>query len=199
MDSAFSGMRATGRSSIKRIIEVPVITLDSFISRENLDRVDALKLDVEGFEANVLKGAALLLDRSDPVIMLEISNKNLTELAVLLLKDVLYQLEVKGFRMLRIIPRTYTMVTFQSVADVFEQSVENMSGNYFFARVETGKFDHLIKLHQKLRPFFGCQGRIFPGIPKRRFNRVFRSRSTDWAERKQFQIASELFDSCLKE
>ena len=195
MDSAFSGMRATGRSSIKRIIEVPVITLDSFISRENLDRVDALKLDVEGFEANVLKGAALLLDRSDPVIMLEISNKNLTELAVLLLKDVLYQLEVKGFRMLRIIPRTYTMVTFQSVADVFKQSVENMSGNYFFARVETGKFDHLIKLHQKLRPFFGCQGRIFPGIPKRRFNRVFRSRSTDWAERKQFQIASELLDS----
>lgn len=37
-------------------ITVPARTLDSYISENNIDRIDFLKIDVEGHEANVLDG-----------------------------------------------------------------------------------------------------------------------------------------------
>ncbi|UMB69026.1 FkbM family methyltransferase [Mycobacterium paraterrae] len=39
-------------------IEVPVDTVDDFISRSQIDSVDIMKLDTEGFEMDVLRGAA---------------------------------------------------------------------------------------------------------------------------------------------
>jgi len=39
-------------------IGVTAITLDQFIGEQHLDKVDLLKIDVEGFEPNVLRGAA---------------------------------------------------------------------------------------------------------------------------------------------
>jgi len=44
-------------------IKVPTITLDSLVRKYNLDRVDWLKIDVEGAELYVLKGADKALDR----------------------------------------------------------------------------------------------------------------------------------------
>lgn len=39
-------------------IEVDVVRLDEFISRESIDRIDLLKIDVEGGELQVLQGAS---------------------------------------------------------------------------------------------------------------------------------------------
>lgn len=44
-------------------IEVPVTTLDMFVCEHQLDRVDVLKMDVQGSENAVLAGAASLLVR----------------------------------------------------------------------------------------------------------------------------------------
>jgi FkbM family methyltransferase len=46
---------------------VPMITLDDL----QLDRVDFMKLDVEGFESQVLEGAKATIDRSRPVMYVE--------------------------------------------------------------------------------------------------------------------------------
>ena len=48
-------------------IEVPVRTLDSF----TLDGVDLLKIDVEGYELEVVKGALITLERYHPPVMIE--------------------------------------------------------------------------------------------------------------------------------
>jgi FkbM family methyltransferase len=37
-------------------ITVPAMTLDSYISKNNIDHIDFLKIDVEGHEANVFEG-----------------------------------------------------------------------------------------------------------------------------------------------
>ncbi len=57
-----------------KVITVPLITLDHFISERGLSpkSIKLLKIDVEGYELNVLRGAESLLGKV-PVILLEFS------------------------------------------------------------------------------------------------------------------------------
>jgi FkbM family methyltransferase len=51
-------IRDSGQSNATAGKDVPVITVDSFLSENGLDHVDLLKIDTEGHELSVLKGAA---------------------------------------------------------------------------------------------------------------------------------------------
>jgi len=52
---------------------VPLMTLDGFVQDENLTRLDAIKLDVEGAEHEVLRGGLATMERFRPVLLLEVS------------------------------------------------------------------------------------------------------------------------------
>jgi len=53
---------------------VDVLTLDSVIERENITRVDFIKIDVDGFEAKVLLGAQKILSSATPpALVMEIN------------------------------------------------------------------------------------------------------------------------------
>ncbi len=58
------------------IIEVPMITLDSFVLERSLNRVDFIKCDVEGAELLVFKGAQTVLRRFHPPILVEIEARH---------------------------------------------------------------------------------------------------------------------------
>jgi len=49
---------------------VQVITLDEFIAANNIKRIDLVKIDVEGGEVGVLRGAATLLNSDHPPMVL---------------------------------------------------------------------------------------------------------------------------------
>jgi FkbM family methyltransferase len=51
--------------------QVESVTLDEFVDREGIDRVDLVKIDVEGWECSVLRGAAQLLATRRPSIIFE--------------------------------------------------------------------------------------------------------------------------------
>lgn len=51
--------------------EVPARRLDSWVAEEGLDRVDLVKLDVEGAEARVLDGATATIERHRPHLVVE--------------------------------------------------------------------------------------------------------------------------------
>jgi FkbM family methyltransferase len=63
----------TGSASEGDMVEsVAVVTLDDFASSQEIDQIDFLKIDVEGGELCLLKGAQRLLSRSpDVVVMFE--------------------------------------------------------------------------------------------------------------------------------
>jgi FkbM family methyltransferase len=50
---------------------VDAVTLDQLVEREGGARIDFVKIDVEGFELEVLRGCPLLLKRSQPTVLLE--------------------------------------------------------------------------------------------------------------------------------
>ena len=75
-----------GRSSLGRYEgfekeeTVNCFTLDDYVKDKCIDRVDFMKIDVEGAELLVIEGATLTLERLRPTIMMEINAAALSKL-----------------------------------------------------------------------------------------------------------------------
>jgi FkbM family methyltransferase len=78
-----------------------VETLDDYVQRRNLARVDFLKIDVDGHECRVLRGAARLLTTRQPIILIELAPQVLNE-AGESLAGLVEILKSAGYRFLRI-------------------------------------------------------------------------------------------------
>jgi FkbM family methyltransferase len=57
-----------------RLVPVDLITLDDWISRQRMSRLDLIKVDVEGYEENVLAGAAAVLADRRPNVFMEFNS-----------------------------------------------------------------------------------------------------------------------------
>jgi FkbM family methyltransferase len=80
----FGGLSIGGESGE----EVAVITLDSF----RMTRVDLIKIDVEGMEASVLRGAHQTIERCRPVLYVENDRKEKSDELIALISDMGYRL-----------------------------------------------------------------------------------------------------------
>jgi FkbM family methyltransferase len=74
-------------------LSVPVVALDNYFGDD--DRVRLLKIDVEGGEFGVLKGAERILRRHAPLLVFECENRHLSPGTV---ADVFGYLETLGYR-----------------------------------------------------------------------------------------------------
>jgi FkbM family methyltransferase len=54
-------------------VKVKVETIDNFVLENNIEKVDLIKLDVDGFEAKVINGATKVLNKYEPVIIMELA------------------------------------------------------------------------------------------------------------------------------
>ncbi|MBT9171477.1 MAG: hypothetical protein DDT18_01853 [Actinobacteria bacterium] len=81
MDSAFSSLRNPSIIGESSSISVPVVSIDNYVdSRRNINKVDFIKIDVEGAEMQVINGATSLLrdvTRRPRLIMLELVEEHL--------------------------------------------------------------------------------------------------------------------------
>jgi FkbM family methyltransferase len=79
---AWDGLRDTGLAGERRCVEVIKTTVDNEWRRVGCPRVSCMKVDVEGAESYVLKGANEMVHREKPRILLEWSAVNLAPYGV---------------------------------------------------------------------------------------------------------------------
>ena len=63
----------------QRFIEVSLKRLDNVVEELELTRINVIKIDVEGAEIQVLKGAVKTIKRFKPLIIVEVRNSNIKE------------------------------------------------------------------------------------------------------------------------
>ena len=77
-DSGFSSFKDTARVKIKETTTVKTMKLDDYVSEKNIDKIDFIKMDIEGAEKMVLEGAENTLKTIKPkIILLEVCKENL--------------------------------------------------------------------------------------------------------------------------
>lgn len=64
--------------------KISFTSLDEFIKEEKLEKIDLVKIDVEGFEENVIKGMLQLSIKYDPIYWIEIWDDNIESIFNLL-------------------------------------------------------------------------------------------------------------------
>ena len=69
-EGSYLGTEAVGST----LVEVPCTTLDAFVESRRVDRVDVIKIDVEGAELSVLDGARRTLADHQPVVVMEFNS-----------------------------------------------------------------------------------------------------------------------------
>ncbi|HDY88772.1 MAG TPA: FkbM family methyltransferase, partial [bacterium] len=79
---------ATVGSNVLRFVptmvrEVPCIDLDTFITDHKIKRVHFMKIDTEGSELSILRGARKMIKRDHPIILMEYNEINMRQCGVL--------------------------------------------------------------------------------------------------------------------
>jgi FkbM family methyltransferase len=73
------GNRITRATPEGEHFSIVLETLDRFVAQREIDRLDVVKIDVEGFELAVLEGAREVLERFRPRLFIELIDGNLRE------------------------------------------------------------------------------------------------------------------------
>ncbi len=76
-ESNRGGNRISTNTFGKEVHTVHVEVLDEWMSQKNLKKLDLIKIDVEGFELNVLKGGFNTLNQFHPTLFIELDDENL--------------------------------------------------------------------------------------------------------------------------
>ena len=71
-DDAYSSLKPDQRRPVQQTYEVTVTTVDDWVRAQALPRLDLVKIDVEGSEAEVIAGARETLARYRPELMVEV-------------------------------------------------------------------------------------------------------------------------------
>jgi len=67
-----ASLNETFREKHSEVVEVPVTTLDLFVEKHDVKRVDILRADVESAEDSVLRGAEKILSTMKPWVLIEV-------------------------------------------------------------------------------------------------------------------------------
>jgi hypothetical protein len=64
----------TSAAAGHQVEQIRIVAGDAYLREAGIDQVDFIKIDVEGFERNVIEGLAQTLERCRPVVVLELNH-----------------------------------------------------------------------------------------------------------------------------
>ncbi len=72
----------------KKLITIQTQALDKFVEENKIGKIDVMKIDVEGHEHQVIKGALQTLAKKQPVLIIEIEQRHHTMDILVIINDV---------------------------------------------------------------------------------------------------------------
>jgi FkbM family methyltransferase len=104
-----------------KIIKIPVKTLDSFVQENDIKKIDILRMDVEGFEYNIILGANKILEKFKPKIFVEIHKMYLGKEKTY---EIFNNLNNKGYEIKYYIPRIYDSPIIGKLDDIKKITID---------------------------------------------------------------------------
>lgn len=92
---------------LRRKIEVTATTIDELVKELDLEKVDWVKIDVEGVEYDVLRGMASVLEKNLPRLVIEVHSAESGRLVREYLRARGYATRITGFRRIEEVPEHY--------------------------------------------------------------------------------------------
>jgi FkbM family methyltransferase len=105
------------------VIKVPTRSLDSFVAQNPLEKLDFLRMDVEGHEVQIYKGGRSAIKRFKPILFLEIHN------ALIGLKGTIDFLEIlrnDGYNIKYYVPRELNMPLIGGMKDIRKIDISHL-------------------------------------------------------------------------
>ena len=109
--------------SENKVINVPLKTLDSFAKENNLERVNLLRMDVEGYENKIILGATQFLNQFKPTIMLEIHKMIMGEKET---RKILEKFKETNYENQYFVPRIYDSQIIGNENDIKQVSIDDL-------------------------------------------------------------------------
>ena len=109
--------------SENKVINVPLKTLDSFAKENNLERVNLLRMDVEGYENKIILGATQFLNQFKPTIMLEIHKMIMGEKET---RKILEKFKEINYENQYFVPRIYDSQIIGNENDIKQVSIDDL-------------------------------------------------------------------------
>lgn len=133
-DQAYNSVYMLNRVPFKSIVEVPALSIDGYIEKQGIrpDTIELMKIDVEGYEYNVLKGASRLLTEYSPKILCEISHANLSK-SGLVPHDVICSLLPYGYKCY-----VYENRSFRNIISIKNCELGYKYRNFIFSKEKIG-------------------------------------------------------------
>lgn len=95
-------IKSGGQTQKSQVVDVKVVVLDEYLERINVPKVDMIKIDVEGFEMEVIRGSRTLIRKYKPKLLVEVCDQHLrrhgesASALIKLIQELGYKVHVYG-------------------------------------------------------------------------------------------------------
>lgn len=106
-----------------KIIQVDIMTLDSFSEKNKIEKVDLLRMDVEGYERNIISGSIDFLEKFKPILMIEVHKMIMGNYET---KEFLEKLQILNYECEYFIPRVFDVPIIGDLKDIKNKSIKEL-------------------------------------------------------------------------
>ena len=111
------------KKSSDNIIDVPIKKIDDFLNENKIEKVDFVRMDVEGYEGHIIKGMQKTLDKNKPILHIEVHRQFMSDNQT---RELLDEFQKRGYECKYYHPRALDHPTIGSLDDVKQLTIVNL-------------------------------------------------------------------------